>query len=93
VCRALDERLPEVARIATVPQLAELLTELAIDLVTSIVGSADCAGGIALIAQQQLRAPTSEEDDARPWSAWLTSPTSDSCTRTIRVWPPTTSSP
>ncbi|MEV6510591.1 TetR/AcrR family transcriptional regulator [Streptomyces sp. NPDC051642] len=64
VRRALDEHLPEDARIATVPQLEHSLTELAIDLGTSIVGSADYAAGFALVAQERLRTPTTKDDIA-----------------------------
>lgn len=64
VRRALDEHLPEDARITTVPQLERSLTELAIDLGTSIVGSADYAVGFALVAQERLRTPTTRGDIA-----------------------------
>lgn len=64
VGRALDEHLPEDARITTVPQLERSLTELAIDLGTSIVGSADYAAGFALVAQERLRTPTTRDDIA-----------------------------
>ena len=64
VGRALDEHLPEDARITTVPQLEQALTELAIDLGTSIVGSADYAAGFALVAQERLRTPTTRDDIA-----------------------------
>ncbi|WP_405952880.1 TetR/AcrR family transcriptional regulator [Streptomyces prunicolor] len=62
--RALDEHLPKGARIATVPQLEQALTALAIDLGTSIVGSADYAAGFALVAQERLRTPTTRDDIA-----------------------------
>lgn len=62
--RALDEHLPEDTRITTVPQLEKALTALAIDLGTSIVGSADYAAGFALVAQERLRTPTTEDDIA-----------------------------
>ncbi|MYV99009.1 TetR/AcrR family transcriptional regulator [Streptomyces sp. SID3343] len=62
--RALDEHLPEGAQITTVPQLEKALTALAIDLGTSIVGSADYAAGFALVAQERLRTPTTEDDIA-----------------------------
>ncbi|MFJ9374869.1 TetR/AcrR family transcriptional regulator [Streptomyces sp. NPDC101455] len=64
VRRALDEHLPEDARITTVSQLEHSLTELAIDLGTSIVGSADYAAGFALVAQERLRTPTTRDDIA-----------------------------
>ncbi|WP_327399084.1 TetR/AcrR family transcriptional regulator [Streptomyces sp. NBC_01288] len=64
VRRALDEHLPEDARITTVPQLEQSLAELAIDLGTSIVGSADYAAGFALVAQERLRTPTTRDDIA-----------------------------
>ena len=64
VCRAFDEHLPEGARITTVPQLEQALTGLAIDLGTSIVGSADYAAGFALVAQERLRTPTTRDDIA-----------------------------
>jgi hypothetical protein len=49
--RALDEHLPEDAQITTVPQLESAFMVLAIDLGTSIVGSADYAAAFALVAQ------------------------------------------
>ena len=64
VGRALDEHLPEDARITTVNQLERSLTELAVDLGTSIVGSADYAAGFALVAQERLRTPTTRDDIA-----------------------------
>jgi TetR/AcrR family transcriptional repressor of mexJK operon len=64
VHRALDEHLPKGARITTVPQLEQALAELAIDLGTSIVGSADYAAGFALVAQERLRTPTTRDDIA-----------------------------
>ncbi len=60
--RALDEHLPEEAGITTVRQLEEALTALAIDLGTTIVGSADYAAGFALVAQERLRTPMTEDD-------------------------------
>ena len=99
VRRALDEHLPEDARITTVPQLERSLTELAIDHDTSIVGSADYAAGFALVAQERLRTPTTRGDIATGWwrrcspNARPTSLTWDSWTRTIHGWPGTTSSP
>jgi TetR/AcrR family transcriptional repressor of mexJK operon len=60
--RALDEHLPADGRITTVPQLEEALTAFAIDLGTSIVGSADYAAAFALVAQRRLQAPTTEDD-------------------------------
>lgn len=62
--RALDEHLPEGAPITTVPQLETALTALAIDLGTTIVGSADYAAGFALVAQQRLQTPTTKDDIA-----------------------------
>lgn len=64
VGRALDEHLPEDARITTVPQLEESLAALAIELGTTIVGSADYAAGFALVAQERLRTPATEDDIA-----------------------------
>ena len=60
--RALDEHLPGNAQITTVPQLEKALTALAIDLGTSIVGSADYAAAFALVAQQRLQTPTTTDD-------------------------------
>jgi TetR/AcrR family transcriptional repressor of mexJK operon len=60
--RALDEHLPTDAQITTVAQLEEALTAFAIDLGTSIVGSADYAAAFALVAQQRLRTPTTTDD-------------------------------
>ncbi|XRQ10627.1 TetR/AcrR family transcriptional regulator, partial [Actinomadura welshii] len=62
--RALDEHLPMDGRITTVPQLESALTALAVDLGTSIVGSADYAAGFALVAQERLRTPMTEDDIA-----------------------------
>lgn len=62
--RALDEHLPEDAPITTVPQLEEALTAVAVDLGASIVGSADYAAGFALVAQERLRTPATEDDIA-----------------------------
>ncbi|WP_043626262.1 TetR/AcrR family transcriptional regulator [Nonomuraea candida] len=60
--RALDEHLPTDAQITTVPQLEKALTAFAIDLGTSIVGSADYAAAFALVAQQRLHTPTTTDD-------------------------------
>ncbi|MEU3923253.1 hypothetical protein [Streptomyces sp. NPDC029004] len=60
--RALDEHLPTDAQITTVPQLEQALTAFAIDLGTSIVGSADFAAAFALVAQQRLQTPTTTDD-------------------------------
>ncbi|GAA2879654.1 TetR/AcrR family transcriptional regulator [Streptomyces mexicanus] len=60
--RALDEHLPTDAQITTVAQLEKTLTAFAIDLGTSIVGSADYAAAFALVAQQRLRTPTTTDD-------------------------------
>ncbi|MFF8452388.1 TetR/AcrR family transcriptional regulator [Streptomyces leeuwenhoekii] len=60
--RALDEHLPEDGRITTVQQLEAALTALAIDLGTTIVGSADYSAGFALVAQERLRTPTTDDD-------------------------------
>lgn len=57
--RALDEHLPEDAQITTVPQLETALMVLAIDLGTSIVGS---AAAFALVAQQGLQTPSTKGD-------------------------------
>lgn len=62
--RALDEHLPMDGRITTVPQLESALAAVAIELGTSIVGSADFAAGFALVAQERLRTPTTEIDIA-----------------------------
>ena len=64
VRRALDEHLPQDARLTTVPQLEKALTALAVDLGTSIVGSADYAAGFALVAQERLRTPMTKDDIA-----------------------------
>ncbi|MEV0275668.1 helix-turn-helix domain-containing protein [Streptomyces sp. NPDC050610] len=63
-CRALEEHLPKDARITTVPRLEEALTALAVDLGASIVGSADYAAGFALVAQERLRTPMTDDDIA-----------------------------
>lgn len=60
--RALDEHLPADARITTVPQLEQAFTALAIDLGASIVGSTDYAAAFALVAQQRLQTPTTQDD-------------------------------
>ncbi|MCX5087410.1 TetR/AcrR family transcriptional regulator [Streptomyces sp. NBC_00365] len=60
--RALDEHLPEDTQITTVPQLESALMVLAIDLGTSIVGSADYAAAFALVAQQGLQTPSTKGD-------------------------------
>jgi TetR/AcrR family transcriptional repressor of mexJK operon len=57
--RALDKHLPEDAQITTVPQLETALMVLAIDLGTSIVGS---AAAFALVAQQGLQTPSTKGD-------------------------------
>ncbi|WP_406147688.1 TetR/AcrR family transcriptional regulator [Streptomyces sp. NBC_01012] len=62
VRRSLDEHLPKDAQIATVSQLEAMLGALAIDLGSTIVGSADYAAGFALVAQERLRTPTTEDD-------------------------------
>jgi len=64
VHRALDEHLPHGAPVATVPQLEERLAALAIDLGTSVVGSADYADVFALVAQQRLRTSVTGDDSA-----------------------------
>ncbi|WP_406307105.1 hypothetical protein OHA61_38855 [Streptomyces sp. NBC_00885] len=56
--RALDEHLPTDAQITRVPQLEQALTAFAIDLGTSIVGSA----AFALVAQQRLQTPTTTDN-------------------------------
>ncbi|MEU7144170.1 helix-turn-helix domain-containing protein [Nocardia sp. NPDC046473] len=63
-CRALDEHLPMDARITTAPQLEKALTALAVDLGTSIVGSADYTAAFALVAQERLRTPMTKDDIA-----------------------------
>jgi TetR/AcrR family transcriptional repressor of mexJK operon len=60
--KALDEHLPETAEIATVSQLEKALTAVAVELGTTIVGSADYAAAFALVAQQRLQTPTTEDD-------------------------------
>ncbi|MCZ0210231.1 TetR/AcrR family transcriptional regulator [Streptomyces sp. UMAF16] len=60
--RALDEHLPEDRPITTVRQLEAALTTLAIDLGTTVVGSADYSAGFALVAQERLRTPTTDDD-------------------------------
>ncbi|MFE7114572.1 TetR/AcrR family transcriptional regulator [Streptomyces sp. NPDC057654] len=62
--RALNEHLPADQRIATVAQLEEALTALAIDLGTTVVGSAEYAAGFALVAQERLRTPLTADDIA-----------------------------
>jgi TetR/AcrR family transcriptional regulator, mexJK operon transcriptional repressor len=59
---ALDAHLPDPAKITTVPQLEQALTALAVELGTTIVGSADYAAAFALVAQQRLQTPTTEDD-------------------------------
>ncbi|WP_416519853.1 TetR/AcrR family transcriptional regulator [Streptomyces achromogenes] len=60
--RALDEHLPQDRPITTVRQLEAALTALAIDLGTTVVGSADYSAGFALVAQERLRTPTTDDD-------------------------------
>jgi TetR/AcrR family transcriptional repressor of mexJK operon len=60
--RALGEHLSDEAGITTVPQLEQALTAFAIDLGTTIVGSADYAAVFGLVAQQRLQTPTTEDD-------------------------------
>lgn len=60
--RAFAEHLADDAQITTVSQLEKALTALAIDLGTSIVGSADYAAAFALVAQQRLQTPTTTDD-------------------------------
>ncbi|MEU7045065.1 TetR/AcrR family transcriptional regulator [Streptomyces varsoviensis] len=62
--RALDQHLSRDADITTVPRLEQALTALAIELGTTIVGSADYAAGFALVAQERLRTPLTEDDIA-----------------------------
>ncbi|GER98083.1 hypothetical protein Acor_01450 [Acrocarpospora corrugata] len=62
VRRALDEHLADGAGITTVPQLEKALTAFAIDLGTTIVGSADYAAAFALVAQQRMQTPATEDD-------------------------------
>lgn len=60
--QALEAHLPEGAEIATVAQLEEALTAVAVELGTTIVGSADYAAAFALVAQQRLQTPATEDD-------------------------------
>ncbi len=60
--RAIEEHLPKDALITTVPELEAALTALAIDLGATVVGSADLHAGFALVAQERLRTPTTEDD-------------------------------
>ncbi|MBZ6232015.1 helix-turn-helix domain-containing protein [Streptomyces olivaceus] len=70
--RAIEEHLPKDAPIATVPQLEAALTALAIDLGARVVGSADLHAGFALVAQERLRTPTTEDDiETAPMQAAL----------------------
>ncbi|MEV0265391.1 helix-turn-helix domain-containing protein [Streptomyces sp. NPDC050617] len=62
--RALAEHLPPDERIETVSRLEEALTALAVDLGAAIVGSAEYAAGFALVAQERLRTPLTEDDIA-----------------------------
>ncbi|SHN25100.1 TetR/AcrR family transcriptional regulator [Cryptosporangium aurantiacum] len=62
VRRALDDHLSDDAGITTVPQLEKALTGFAIDLGTTIVGSADYTAAFALVAQQRWQEPTAEDD-------------------------------
>ncbi|MGW4318637.1 TetR/AcrR family transcriptional regulator [Streptomyces sp. NPDC004684] len=70
--RAIEEHLPEDAPITTVPQLEAAFTALAIDLGATVVGSADFSAGFALVAQERLRTPTTEDDiETAPMQAAL----------------------
>jgi TetR/AcrR family transcriptional repressor of mexJK operon len=60
----LDKHLSDTAPITTVPQLQQTLTEVAIDLGQSVVGSADYSDGFALVAQERRRTPSTEGDIA-----------------------------
>ncbi|MET0423730.1 MAG: TetR/AcrR family transcriptional regulator [Actinoplanes sp.] len=60
--QALDTHLPDPAKITSVPQLEQALTALAVELGTTIVGSADYAAAFALVAQQRLQTPATEDD-------------------------------
>jgi TetR/AcrR family transcriptional repressor of mexJK operon len=62
VRRALDDHLPEALQITTVPELEKALTAVAVELGTTIVGSADYAAAFALVAQQRLQTPTTQDD-------------------------------
>ncbi|WP_433217972.1 TetR/AcrR family transcriptional regulator [Dactylosporangium sp. CS-047395] len=61
--RALDTHLPDgAAGIATVPQLESALTALAIDIGTTMLGTADYAAVFALVAQQRWQTPGTDDD-------------------------------
>ncbi|MEV4643136.1 helix-turn-helix domain-containing protein [Actinoplanes sp. NPDC049548] len=59
---ALDHHLPADAQITTVPELEKALTAMAVELGTTIVASADYAAAFALVAQQRLQTPTTQDD-------------------------------
>ncbi|WP_431036392.1 TetR/AcrR family transcriptional regulator [Streptomyces sp. P6-2-1] len=59
---ALDRHLPADAPPATLRHLEDALTALAVELGTSVVGSADFATAFGLVAQERLRNPATEDD-------------------------------
>jgi TetR/AcrR family transcriptional repressor of mexJK operon len=60
--RAYDAHLADDQQIATVADLEGALTAVAVELGTSVVGSADYAAAFALVSQRRLQKPTSDED-------------------------------
>ncbi len=60
--QALDRYLSDDAGIATVAELEKALAATAIDIGTTMVGSADYAAVFALVAQQRWQDPASEDD-------------------------------
>ncbi|WP_432834040.1 TetR/AcrR family transcriptional regulator [Dactylosporangium sp. CA-092794] len=62
VRRVVDTYLADDAGITTVPQLEEALTAAAIDLGTTMLGSADYAAVFALVIQQRWQSPETDDD-------------------------------
>lgn len=60
--RAYDAHLAVDEQITTVAELEGALTAMAVELGTSVVGSADYAAAFALVSQRRLQKPTSDED-------------------------------
>jgi TetR/AcrR family transcriptional repressor of mexJK operon len=66
--RAFGTHLAGDATIASIPELEEALTALALELGTSVVGSADYAAAFALVSQRRLQEPTTDDDLATDWA-------------------------
>lgn len=52
----------DYSAITTVPQLEQALTAMAVEVGSTIVGSSDYAAAFALVAQERLRVPTTQDD-------------------------------